>query len=338
MQHLAIDAGQSGVRARVLHDGVAESERASVRVGTSSGVECGGVAAVIASRVMLPTTMADVETHRGIRTDRPLPDQIVDTVSDIVGLVGTIDVVAVGLSGYTGSADLGRVNGLRRLGVRTLLIAHDSITSYLGALGTAEGAVIASGTGAVTLAVGPTAVARVDGWGNVMGDMGSGYWFGRAALTAAMRAYDGRGPKTILLDRLREEFGDVEGAYIELQSDPSHVRRTASFSRWVTQAEAEGDEVAVQICQRGAAELALSVDSGLDRVDIDPAAETSVSTIGGMFRSEIVARTFATELRARRPAIRHVDPRGYGLDGAAALFALDPKSVLGVRVTRIDLA
>jgi N-acetylglucosamine kinase-like BadF-type ATPase len=33
-----------------------------------------------------------------------------------------------------------------------------------------------------------------------MGDAGSGYWLGRAALDAVMRAHDGRGPATALTE------------------------------------------------------------------------------------------------------------------------------------------
>ena len=79
-------------------------------------------------------------------------------------------------------------------GIRDAVLAHDSTTSFLGALGDARGAVVASGTGVVTLAVGRDAIARVDGWGYIMGDAGSGYWIGREALDAVMRAFDGRGP------------------------------------------------------------------------------------------------------------------------------------------------
>ncbi|WP_341476215.1 BadF/BadG/BcrA/BcrD ATPase family protein, partial [Cryobacterium zongtaii] len=55
-----------------------------------------------------------------------------------------------------------------------------------------------AGTGVVTLAVGVHDVARIDGWGNLIGNAGSGYWIGRAALEAVMREYDGRGPVTVL--------------------------------------------------------------------------------------------------------------------------------------------
>ena len=43
--------------------------------------------------------------------------------------------------------------------------------------------------------------ARAGGWGHMIGDEGSGYWIGREALAAVMRASDGRGPATRLTAR-----------------------------------------------------------------------------------------------------------------------------------------
>ena len=39
---------------------------------------------------------------------------------------------------------------------------------------------------------------RVDGWGPLLGDDGSGYDIGTRGLRAAFAAYDGRGPETLL--------------------------------------------------------------------------------------------------------------------------------------------
>ena len=38
--------------------------------------------------------------------------------------------------------------------------------------------------------------ARAGGWGYMLGDEGSGYWIGRAALRAVLRESDRRGPAT----------------------------------------------------------------------------------------------------------------------------------------------
>jgi hypothetical protein len=145
-RHLAIDAGQTGIRTRSDDD---EREFA------------------------------------GILTSEPLIPQLARLIREL----GTFDVVSIGTTGLT--ADETDPSGLRELvGAGRVLMAHDSVTSYLGALGDRRGAVVAAGTGVVTLAVGASAVARVDGWGNLIGDAGSGYWIGRAALDAVMRAHE----------------------------------------------------------------------------------------------------------------------------------------------------
>ena len=40
----------------------------------------------------------------------------------------------------------------------------------------------------------------------MLGDEGSGYWIGRAALRAVLRAADRRGPRTVLTQMLLEHF------------------------------------------------------------------------------------------------------------------------------------
>jgi N-acetylglucosamine kinase-like BadF-type ATPase len=189
--------------------------------------------------------------------------------------------------------------------------------------------VVASGTGVVTLAVGATDVARVDGWGNLLGDAGSGYWIGRAALEAVMRAHDGRGPRTALTERARAEFPDLEQAYIELQGDPGRVRRIAAYTRHVAEL-APTDEVAAGICADAARELARSVTTGLERVGAAPV----VCGIGGVLRAAPIAEAFAAELRTRWTELELRAPLGSGIDGAALLPEVAPGSALAALIAR----
>ena len=68
--------------------------------------------------------------------------------------------------------------------------------------------------------------ARSGGWGYVLGDEGSGYWIGRAALRAVLREADRRGPATVLSGLLLKHFGvgaragiDSRGLQHELEAD-----------------------------------------------------------------------------------------------------------------------
>ena len=297
---LAIDAGQSGIK---------------VRHADASGVgEWAGP---------------------GIRTDLPLLPQLVQVVDQAAEAGHAFDEVGFGVSGLTSEeSDAGYLlASASQHGVRAVRLAHDSITAYLGALGDERGAVVASGTGVVTLAVGRSDIARVDGWGYLMGDAGSGYWLGRAALDAVMRAHDGRGAPTALTEVALADFPDLERAYIELQSDPERVGRIAAYARPVAEAAAAGDPVAVTIVTAGARELAASVMAGLRRVGEADAAAPRIRAVGGVFGGAVLAEAFSAAVHDALPGADVRVAEAHPLDGAAALGAVAPTSALAAHIT-----
>lgn len=291
---LAIDAGQTGIKTRLVRaDGAA-------------------------TEALLP----------GVLTDRPLLPQLVGVVSATAGSPHT---VTFGVSGLT-DADAearGLIDHPALAGVRRVVVTHDSVTSFLGVLGDRQGAVVAAGTGVVTLGVGPEHSTRIDGWGYIMGDAGSGYWVGRAALDAVMRAHDGRGPATGLTAVVQDRWPDLETAYVALQASEDRVRTVASFAAPTALLAATGDEVATRICREAAEELALAVTTAL-RVTAAP-ADAPVGAIGGVFGSDLIRTAFADAVRVARPEARFVPPAGSGLDGAVALAGLGAQHPLRER-------
>jgi len=292
---LAIDAGQSGIKVR--H---ADAAGASEWAGP------------------------------GIRTDLPLLPQLARVMEDAVDAGRSFAEVGLGVSGLTSDeADAGYLLAVTaQHGVRAVHLAHDSITAYLGALGDDRGAVVASGTGVVTLAVGRTELARVDGWGYLLGDAGSGYWLGRAALDAVMRAYDGRGDATALSAIALAEFPDLEHAYIELQADPGRVGRIAAYARHVADSAAADDAVALAIVSEAGRELAASVIAGLRRVGEADAPAPRVRAVGGVFGGTALTAAFTSAVLERLPSAEIRIGEAHPLDGAAALAAVAPTSAL----------
>ncbi|GAE74043.1 hypothetical protein JCM18916_3615 [Cutibacterium acnes JCM 18916] len=125
-----------------------------------------------------------IVTSSGVRTALPLAQQFATIMHDVATAHPEITqsecTVAIGSSGARDDEDpIPVLHALKPFGVSRVLLAHDSITSYLGALGDQLGVVTASGTGVITLAVGRHNVARVDGWGYIIGDAGSAFWLGR---------------------------------------------------------------------------------------------------------------------------------------------------------------
>ncbi|HEX5857367.1 MAG TPA: BadF/BadG/BcrA/BcrD ATPase family protein [Microbacterium sp.] len=298
---LAIDAGQTGMKVRVS--------------GTSA---------------------ADLDLlFPGIRTHEPLLPQLAEVALRVAEQTGAHpDVVAAGVSGLTDrESDAGQLLSLvRAIGAREAMLAHDSITSFLGALGDVSGAVVAAGTGVVALGVGRHSVARVDGWGNIMGDAGSGYWIGREALDAVMRAHDGRGEPTALTEVVRERWPDLESAYIELQAAEDRVRVVASFANAVSDL-AGTDSIAARICLRAARELATTVTAALTRTADAGDGARAVCAIGGVFHSPLIHDRFAELLHESVPGAHLESPRGSGLDGTTALPTLAPAHALLSRVS-----
>ncbi len=301
---LAIDAGQTGVKVRL------------------------DVGEVRGAAVVLP----------GVRTQDPLAPQLAG--SALVALArfeASADVVSIGASGLKDDAATAAevLAMLAGTGVRQVLIAHDSVTSFLGTLGDVQGAVIAAGTGVVTLGVGRHFVARVDGWGNLMGDAGSAYWIGRAGMEAAMRAYDGRARPTTLTHRLQDRWPELEDAYVSLQHDPDRVKVIAAFAEEVT-AAAAADTAAAQICLEAARELAHSVCVALRRVgDADDAGlsdNPAVGAIGEVFLADVIRKRFYELVAETMPEARFVTATGEGLDGVAILPALTDSHPLGPHV------
>lgn len=276
----------------------------------------------------------------GIRTGEPLLPQLAAVVAATRERTDTpVDTVAAGISGLTdANADAAAMLDLvRDLGVRDVLLAHDATTSFLGALGDRAGAVVAAGTGSVILAVGAETTARVDGWGWIMGDAGSGYWIGREALDAVMRAYDGRGPSTVLTAAASDRWPDLSQAYMSLQADPDRVRIVASFAAVVARAAAADDAVARDITARAAHELAASVRASIAQVRTD---ETTfpVCALGGVFGSPLLHADFVADLHGSDDSVRLVDPVGVGIDGVTALADLTGTHPLGALVHRAGIA
>ncbi|MEU1177780.1 BadF/BadG/BcrA/BcrD ATPase family protein [Streptomyces sp. NPDC005820] len=145
-----------------------------------------------------------------------LADHLTETLAAAVPepLRGRVAAVAGGFAGAghrgQGADEPGRVRArtalstaLARLGITA---AHTGVhsdieTAFAAAPGhPADGLVLVAGTGAVAARVAarvPAATSGGDGW--LLGDDGSGFWIGRAAVRAALRAADGRGGPTALV-------------------------------------------------------------------------------------------------------------------------------------------
>ncbi|MFD7059112.1 N-acetylglucosamine kinase [Streptomyces sp. NPDC059906] len=230
--------------------------------------------------------------------------------------VTRIDTVVVGAAGLAtlGDALRAELPGAlaRELGVRTVALAADAVTAYVGALGPRAGAVVAAGTGLIAVGTDLTRWRRADGWGHLLGDCGGGAWIGRAGLEAALRAHDGReGGSAPLLARAEERFGPAAGLPGQVYPRTDRPAVLASFAPEVA-ACAATDPVAAEILGAAARHLADSAAA------VCPAAgEPLVAVTGGLTRmGDPLLVPLGDELAKRLPQARWTAAEGDPLDGS----------------------
>lgn len=299
---LALDAGQSGTRARLVA-GSAVREAAA-----------GGVRLVVdqASAAHSAAVVRELWDELG----RP-----------------RCAVTALGSTAFSRDAELNtwlvhRIAGLT--GSRRVVLAVDAVTSHVGALANRPGVVAAVGTGVtVCMRDRDTWIGWLDGHGSVLGDRGSGYAIGLAGLRFAARCTDLGEVAHPLLLRATRRFGPVGEWPGELHGPPA-TARIASFAVDVLACAAAGDRAAARIRDIAAGELAETVAAAVRRLSAghagDAGGEVAVSWAGSVLRDTALREEFLRRLAALSPAARPCPPEGTALDGAVRL-ARDPQLV-----------
>jgi N-acetylglucosamine kinase-like BadF-type ATPase len=182
-------------------------------------------------------------------------------VIDALDAPQPVDALCLGIAGVGDDADRAVVRDvLRRLGIRrSVRIVNDAEIALVAGAPDGHGIVLVSGTGSIAFGVDPSGrSARYGGWGYLLGDEGSAFWLGHAAVRAGIRAADGRGPATILFERICEHLEVREPVrLVEWFYDQELSRtRVAQLARLVEEAAADGDETAQDLLDHAARHLA----------------------------------------------------------------------------------
>jgi len=197
--------------------------------------------------------------------------------------------ICLGIAGVDRPDDSAVVDGImRRIGHKArVVVVNDALVALeAGAPGQA-GVVVISGTGSISYGRdGRGQAARSGGWGYVLGDEGSGYWIGRAALRAVLREADRRGPATLLSGKLLQHFGvpQAQGLIHEVYNTNLKPAAIGALAQCVQSAFSQGDQVAIGILRGAADELEASALSVARRLEL--IGESFVFILaGGIFRA-----------------------------------------------------
>ncbi|MFJ8601119.1 N-acetylglucosamine kinase [Streptomyces shenzhenensis] len=300
------------------------------RIGAGAGflaVDSGGSGLRVTVGVAGREPSAQRESREPIRTGARgidpvhLLEQLLPLVRALSAETGVTEPVTavVGAAGFATLGDALRAELpdalVRELGVRSVALAADAVTAYVGALGPHPGAVVAGGTGLIAVGTDLTGWRRADGWGHLLGDCGGGAWIGRAGLEAALRAHDGRdGGSAALRACAEERFGPLSGLPGLLYPRSDRPAVLASFAPQVAACAAR-DAVAAGILCAAARHIAESAAA------VCPASgEPRVALTGGLFRmGDPLLVPLAEELAERLPHAPRVPAQGDPLHGAVRI-------------------
>ena len=204
------------------------------------------------------------------------------------GRNGTAAVAQLLLAGVDFPAEEARVRDAiaARGWAETTLVGNDTFAVLRAGTERGWGVAVVCGAGINCVGVGPDGRhVRFPALGAISGDWGGGYDVGLAALSAAVRSEDGRGPRTTLERAVPEHFGlAAPGELVEaIHLGRVAQRRIVELPPLVFDAAA-ADPVAAAIVDRLAAEVLALVHASIERLELGGGA-VEVLLGGGMFRA-----------------------------------------------------
>ncbi len=259
------------------------------------------------------------ETGGKERQYRALADSIGGALVSAGLAADSISAAALGLTGGRHEA-VPVVQSL--LPTAQVIGEGDVVTCLIGARAGQPGVVLIAGTGSVAFGINAEGErADAGGWGHFLGDQGSAYDVGHAAIQAVVKAHDGRGPLTALSS---EVFAHLEAPDLKTIYDRYHSGQISRATiaglavRVAAQAE-QGDAVAQRILARAAEDLA-SMASAVVRRLWPEGVSVVICPVGGLFRAgQPLLDPFHAALSAAAPAAVLEQPRFPPVLGAVLL-------------------
>jgi len=290
----------------------------------TTGVVTDGELRVLSRHVTGPTNLYAVGEKRALAA---IHDILTHTLFPAGARVDTLAAMAFCIAGVRTEADQKVWRRLirRKTNLKApAIITHDAAAGLAAGSPEETGILVVCGTGSLVYARRTDGAERfVGGRGPILGDEGSGFDIGHRALRAALRASDGRGRPTLLERLIPERLG--LGGLDDLVPwvSPFAKDRVASVAKIVFEAAESGDEVAVEILEGAAEELARAV--GVAARELwPPTGEAGrperVVFAGGVLRHQGHFRTVVTARIVERVAgVRCALPEMEGAIGAARI-------------------
>ena len=190
-----------------------------------------------------------------------------------------VDAVCLGLAGVGRCKDVEVIKNIvkeifvtRNIKSENIIISHDALIALVGGIGNDVGIVVSAGTGSIVFGRNHRGeTKRVGGWGYILGDEGGAYQIAVAGMQSALKAYDGRGSYTSLVEDFKGHFGltNIEELIEIVYRSGLGVKEIAALAPIVDNAAFLGDEVANQIIDDAVNELVKATSVLIDEIFVE---------------------------------------------------------------------
>ncbi len=199
-------------------------------------------------------------------------------------------------------------------------VGADAEATFHDAFPSGPGILLISGTGSIALARGADGSrVRVGGWGGHLGEGGSGYRIGMAALRAIARGEDGRGVSTGLRDPVLQALGVDGPADLIKWTATARKADVAALVPLICEVAEAGDQAATTVIEKAVDELVEHVRTLVRRLEPWPATP-EVALVGGLIEDAGPHRVRVIRAVEVFPCRTH-DGGVVGRRGACALAA-----------------
>lgn len=275
------------------------------------GTKTMGYLGTVAGKILAKTLSGPSNYHSiGIDKTRQSISDVIESLC-YKGNINKSDIklMTLGLAGIDRPQDKEIIRGVIRgidIKAKTILV-NDAKTALIGAHGKEYGIITISGTGSISFGVdlnGDT--FRAGGWGHIIDDEGSGYDIGRQALSAIFKAYDHRGEKTILTEKVLKFLSlktveEVIGYIYCKEISKDHIAQIAPI---VFESVYSKDLVATRILDKAANSLAEITETVIRNLFFGKQI-INIAIDGGILRkNEYLENEFRKKLNNR---IKNVD-------------------------------
>lgn len=266
------------------------------------GTGCRAAVGTVADGILAQATGRSANVATGYEAAlKNMTDAVADALAQ-AGLSATpLDQITahVGVAGANSQAAVDRVAAALPYGQTSA--TADRETTMIGALGEADGYVLALGTGPIIACQQHGTIRHVAGWGFKLSDQAAGAWLGRRLLEEVLLAHDNMRPHSPLSRAMLDQHGGLHGV-IAFGADavPGDYAKLALD---IVPAAGAGDAIAVCLMQEGVRFL----QSGLDALGF---AEGDTLSLTGGLGPKYESWLAPAYTRALIP------PRGTALQGA----------------------